>query len=1557
MRKNKHGRKLSILLLVLLLGLSSTPSNVLPTHSGNSINPGTNDADYNPYNEKIESSKSVEGVINPLEIETRGYKSSGVIEARTDTSVGTSYDLPLDITHGWLGSTAEIDIWNLERIYVINGTFNEGIPGSNENPNGTVTYRPYGWNATSAVLTTEEQTPIASYSDDSPNYVSAENIGTFNSHPNNPSYSHYQGTQVFWNQTFTNIPSTSNFLLSFSYLYLRGPLIKPGGDPLTGNCSISVYLDNTEIWSKSLLTLESQDTWFDVNDFNVNISVGLTASFAIGLKITQDMELFPEDDYNGDGIQDGAFNTQFISINLDNVELVSLIPPSPSEVNLQFTADQTTTSIIGTVGVGSAYIANSSYWDISPVSVSVSANISVAFLYETRLLSHRFRNSTWTTDITKEGVIYSVSTGTSPDLSTYTYIGSIEGYNNLTILIPHPIDWENLTILDPFLDDVTNECIISPGNVEISTDLLNRLGWWVINAQSPNFAYSLNSQILNTFSWKNSSIFRSTNISRAQVEIRTQSQIPEPGFPVKISFIMPNGTVWFSENVTDMVLGITNSSSVTYGSLNTTAGMWKLEAFWTNGTEIAFSSTTFEIHHQSILIEVNSYIETEAGETITNFVRFIDAENGEYIMTSALIVANWSNTEIIFSPNDVRNSWEADFDTSLISPGNNTVIVNASVDYFDNATCSFIIRAVYANNQLQLDSDTAQIGLFSNHTAVLHFEDSFGNDIDGATIDISYTGDSGGLELSPITHLGNGNYSVNITGQLSGSYSISFKATKSYYEFAEDTLFLFVNTIETDMTILNGSAAAISYGQTYEVFVEYVNFTGHGLDDATVQIITVTPSTGLVYGSSIPHGDGVYSFSLSATSSATYSIVIQANKTNHNTQIVSFTLSFTNESAILSVDISTSIQVINQEMEVSFTLVNSTGGSIEGATISCINLPDNVPIYEFSESGDGNYSIIMAINTTGSYQLVFVSTVPNHLDASTSLTITIVDVPTKIVNPLGVSTISTVYGEEYNLSLYYERTDLSENITSGTITISGLDLEGLSWNIIKNGEGYIISFDSDEPGIWSVIITASKDNYQSANIDIIIEIRPIASELQIFSPNTPLTVTRNHTFQFSFLEESSLDGIENADISASGTGFEWVDWISIGNGVYNITVSPLEIGTYRVQFVFSRIGFESQQGTFNYQVEEIPLGISIEPIVWQQGRPLNIQIELIESDTGAPATGAYVEYRLSAEGISPVTGILDESESGVYSTTITPPWPGESGYVLSITVDKELSQLSSAFSTTITTVPDVAAEIMRTITLYGSAAIGIVAAVVLSVVGYRYKKQKEHEKFVRAMNIKNRFDDANNLIGLVVLHKVSGLPIYSRAIKGGFEEGMIGAFITAITHFQSEFEENERDTLFQVIPISDILRIVPTQELMCAFITINPASKEQEKKMIEYARRVGDLLDDSVSVETSQVHDDETIDTLDQIFDNVMDGFLLADYRFRSEIEYSEKFNCILEGVNKLDSESFKLVELARSMASCGIRVADTYLLIMEAYELGLLQQVGQSELNSLDLTSDMEIE
>ena len=211
-----------------------------------------------------------DGVLNPVTVEQSGYAASENISARTDNYQNLAYDLPLDVAHDWVADVAEVSVWNLEKLYAINGTFSDGFPGINVNPNNTAEYYPLGWTANSTDTDTyPDDLQIATYDNTGRQFIGVESVG---GKVGQDRYAHVAGTRIVWSQIVQNAPYTENFTLSFDYFYLRGPIDGPtGNDPVTGNCSLALFIDGLVVWNMSLLLVPQRGVWYSTGDIPITI--------------------------------------------------------------------------------------------------------------------------------------------------------------------------------------------------------------------------------------------------------------------------------------------------------------------------------------------------------------------------------------------------------------------------------------------------------------------------------------------------------------------------------------------------------------------------------------------------------------------------------------------------------------------------------------------------------------------------------------------------------------------------------------------------------------------------------------------------------------------------------------------------------------------------------------------------------------------------------------------------------------------------------------------------------------------------------------------------------------------------------------------------------------------------------------------------------------------------------------------------------------------------------------------------------------------------------------
>ncbi|MFW9787960.1 MAG: hypothetical protein ACFFE2_05175 [Candidatus Thorarchaeota archaeon] len=1144
----------AVLLLLLLLPLSfvlQTKIGVFATHLDDELIFSTENKvegvevldssspifQYTPSG--IDTPPSKTGTMNPVQVEQSGYYSTGNMSARTDTSAGTENSFPIDTDHHWKASTAEIDIWNLERLYIVNGTFDQGLPGYTLNPNSTLEGFPLGWEAAS-YSTDPQQIQLVSYDDGGRGYVSVQNQAQVTNNPQHI-YTHFAGTSVFWNQTIDISPYTNQFVLSFDYLYLQGLL----NSSFSGDFFLQVEIDGDPVYTVDLPSLTERGSWYSTGDvpITVPVSPGL-AQFTIGLVINNTMIVDGDIDYDLDTFPDGAPNTQIITVYIDDVNLVASSPPDCDSVALEFSVNGSTSPITGTSGIGSSQITNQSYWTKTSLRYSISSNSSISFDYSTRLLNHRFNGSSSTTDISNQGVAYKIETGMSGTLEMFTYLGFLGVYEDLKLTLYHASDWTNFTVFDPFLTDVTSSCTFISQSIIIPESILDRLGWWKITCDIPNYAASAAVERFDSIAtnWVNESVFHSGDDARLTVTISSETNIPALSDPVNFTWALSNGSIWYQSSTTGGSDGTTSSSSVSFGPANTTAGIWEVRYLWSNGTELAYDYTAFSLHHIAVLEAVYSTtVEVLVGQPVSVFLRFLDAENGLYILNDgATVVGNWTGGNVSFVADIVKNWWQADFDTGLLGPGD---------------------------------------------------------------------------------------------------YAINIVSAAPFFE-----------TVPLIVTVKTQSLASL-------------------------------------------------------------------------------------------------------------------------------------------------------------------------------------DPPTGPLAPL-------IYGRQYSFDFFYS---MSHNGT----------------------------------------------------------------------------------------------GIEGATVNLTEDGSQWAAIENTGNGHYELSIIPAATGDFSIRLTFSKTGYETEFYVMSFLVDDVPIEVeSISSLVGLELTPLDVEVNIVETDTGNPVTDANVTLGVYRPGgVIYFYSQMNETSSGVYSVTIPMP-PSDTGtYTVRISVEKPNHVMTQTYSAALVPTFDSNVRLVQTFLRY-SWQIGIGVIIIIgAVTGQRARTRKQRQKHATAQAIKDRFNDANNILGFMVLHKLSGVPIYSRIFKGGFEEGMLSAFITAIMHFRNEFDSNGAREDYKIIPISEVIRVVPTENLVCAFITVTSPSVDLEYKMKSYSRAIGMMFDEPLAEVSAQVIDAKMSNTFEMMFDDFMDGILIRKYQI-GEKKFPKRLRFIEKAIPLEEKDgAFNLNRLIRLLTSSGVGEDEVYIRMLRAIE------------------------
>jgi hypothetical protein len=1215
-----------------------------------------------------------DGILNPVTVEQSGYAASGNISARTDNYQNLAYDLPLDVTHGWIADVAEVSVWNLEKLFVANGTYDQGFPGVNVNPNGTIDYYPLGWSANSTdTAAYPDDVQLAAYDNTGRQYVMVENQG---GKVGQNSFGHAAGTTIIWTQSIQNAPYTEDFLLDFNYFYLRGPLDKNPGAAISGNCTITVLINGITVWNMSLLTLSQRGVWTDTGVIPITVT-GAPSSFVfqIGLVIDQSLVLDKRLDYDNNGIADGIGNAAYITVYLDDVSFIKAIPPAADQVQLEFSTGGISEALAGSMGTYYASITNSSYWTTTPVLVAMTSNTSISFEYKTRLHSHRFTDSNWRTNIDDVGVAYTVDHGISSDITLYTYVGYLGNYEDPEMMLFFPDDWENVTVSDPFLTDLTGTCTIWTDNLTVPTSIIDRLGWWQVKMESPNYAKSIKSQILNVV-WVDETTFRIGNTTRADISIGTVTETPVTLTDVNITWFNPYNQLWYSE-LRPGTSGQVTSTGRTFNSGSSPAGEWWVEVFWTNGTEVAYDRANFEIYHSTSLVADPIEIFTNAGSKIKGLIRYIDGDTGTYLMNPvATLNGNWSGSTIPFVPNSIQNWWEADFDTSITGAGIFTIVVTASQLFYDDASCTI---TVYSTNTTRLSSPSAPwtavewggvVSLTFKYEVYYSPTGTWLHVNNNTDVAFSVNWTAGYWSIAENRTLGVYFLELNSSVAAAGTFLLNVSFSKPYHETKTLLLTLILSPMASSLTVFEGLSDRVDLEQSKQIKLGYSDRNGNPVQGANVVVESISPSSGLSHTSivEVSGEEGNYTVTLTPYTPTVFTVRFVATGSNAQPASSVYVLVVNDVSTSLTIFGGPSIEIgLTESYNTTFRFELYNGTGVENAEISIVySGPSGNLNWNISEFGLGNYSIQFRANLPSTYVVTIIAFKPFHQRASSSFSLIVRNIPTTLVLSVGASDAMGLT-DTYEMSFAYKM-DNETGIDSAAIDVfhSG-ESSAITPQVTPMGFGnYTVQFTATLSGSYLVTIAASKQYFQGDSKSFLLTVRAINTTM------TPLNGTsdfvgfgKSYRLFVSYTNGSGY-GLDNATVSVvkadAGINFDPAE--SEGLGRYSILLTPLSSDTFSITVQATLKNHETRTVFFTLVVTAIPttlttLNASTSISVDQT---YTVSLYFQDEDSNALVNATLGVLNQPAEiGFS----VFEELGNGIYRVTLTPSTLGTFDIVFS----------------------------------------------------------------------------------------------------------------------------------------------------------------------------------------------------------------------------------------------------------------------------------------------------
>ena len=285
---------------------------------------------------------------------------------------------------------------------------------------------------------------------------------------------------------------------------------------------------------------------------------------------------------------------------------------------------------------------------------------------------------------------------------------------------------------------------------------------------------------------------------------------------------------------------------------------------------------------------------------------------------------------------------------------------------------------------------------------------------------------------------------------------------------------------------------------------------------------------------------------------------------------------------------------------------------------------------------------------------------------------------------------------------------------------------------------------------------------------------------------------------------------------------------------------------------------------------------------------------------------------------------------GYYSANISVPEVGL--YILTITIEKDHHQplIRELVLNSISRPEFVFAAYLQAV-LLGAILLFIGFSSVL--IGRRFYSSISTKRVLKLSELKGRLDDAKNLIGLLIIQRKNGLPIFSRILKGGFQESLLSSFVTAISNFREEIAMDSAKWVS--IPISEVITAVQTGELICVIITVETASTRQKTQLETFSREIGGLYDhdDEFISPVIRKFNSEEMEPINESFISHFDGALFQKYvGVKRTLPRHLNALSLLFKTTEID-HGVSVETLIKGLVSQGLNERIAYNIVMEALD------------------------
>ena len=516
--------------------------------------------------------------------------------------------------------------------------------------------------------------------------------------------------------------------------------------------------------------------------------------------------------------------------------------------------------------------------------------------------------------------------------------------------------------------------------------------------------------------------------------------------------------------------------------------------------------------------------------------------------------------------------------------------------------------------------------------------------------------------------LGNGTYVLMLeTGNADyGYHEPKVSVSRTYYQTREQTFGLVVSRAAGQILVSRAAGETLPGMSAYDVvlgtsgtFIVYLNDTTNGqpviADNATIDWNNQVYS--LVYNGT----PGFYLANVDVTGLAIgqYEAVMRAFETNHvfldyvhyiNVVPVPTTLQLVGGALSVTVIYGNMLDVVVQYNDTYF------GGTVGGANVSFV-LAGVTGLLQGQP--DGTYRALINTSSLAAesiYLRVFASKAGY---AATQRTFIANVLPRPTGATINIPTRDGYYGDNVSFLVYFNDTLRNTPISGAT---ASTHWEGGVANVIDLGNGsYLIEvkLSLTTPRLYDFSIALGKSNYEFAQIEAYLVIKPTPAEIQGL---TTLSVPVNDTVSvvFNVLNALSSQFVTGLNGASYWTGVGTFPLQTMANGSYSMQIpGTLPIGVYEIDVAFA---------TSVYQIVPLRFSLNVRTVLTELRTPDTTLSTVPGATIIVPFNYIDLDHHVGISGVTPLVTI--GTGNATYYPQLTSEPSNNGSYLLYFTVNR-----------------------------------------------------------------------------------------------------------------------------------------------------------------------------------------------------------------------------------------------------------------------------------------------